>query len=113
MTDNRLVYGGFLPQNDLVDQNYGLRKALAQSQLYEKEDEFIQHELLQAMTITKLNEQNKKKSLRARSPLSLTQVDESDNDENTQVQSLTGTSSSEKRPENIKRNPNKVNPSEK
>ncbi|CAF0734572.1 unnamed protein product [Rotaria sp. Silwood1] len=97
LTDNRLVYAGFFPQKDLTDQNYGLRKAIAHSQLYEKDEEYIKKDLLKDTYDVMLKAHRERKLLRPYSPLSRRESSVKQDDD-TNVQSLTGTSNMEKRP---------------
>ncbi|UJR33810.1 hypothetical protein I4U23_021234 [Adineta vaga] len=99
LSDNRLVYGGFLPQNDLVDQSYGLRKALAHSQLYEKDEEYIKTDMLRDHYDILLKAHRERKLLQPYSPLDKSRSTEQEaNVNHTDIQSLTGTSEMEKRP---------------
>ena len=96
-----MVYAGFFPQSDLVDQNFGLRKAIAHSQLYEKDEEYIKTDLLRDTYDVALKGYKERKLLRPYSPLSRQQSSTEQEDES-QVQSLTGTNPLEKRATRIK-----------
>ncbi|CAF0881601.1 unnamed protein product [Adineta steineri] len=97
LTDNRLVYGGFFPEKNLADQNYGLRKAIAHSQLYEKDEEYVKTDMLRDTYDIMLKAHRERKLLRPYSPLDARQTNQERDDESN-VQSLTGTSNMEKRP---------------
>ena len=96
LTDNRLAYGGFFPQHNLTDDNYGLRKAIAHSQMYEKDEEYIKTDMLRDTYDIMIKAHHEKKLGRPYSPLEKKQLIEQQQDD-TNVQSLTGTSSTEKR----------------
>ncbi|CAF5186204.1 unnamed protein product, partial [Rotaria magnacalcarata] len=108
LSDNRLVYAGFFPQHDLVDQNYGLRKAIAHSQLYEKDEEYIKLDMLKDTYDVMLKVHRERKLLRPYSPLAK-QESPFKQDDGTNVQSLTGTSNAEKRPSMKKTDPQETN----
>ncbi|CAM4809949.1 unnamed protein product [Rotaria magnacalcarata] len=108
LSDNRLVYAGFFPQHDLVDQNYGLRKAIAHSQLYEKDEEYIKLDMLKDTYDVMLKVHRERKLLRPYSPLAK-QESPFKQDDGTNVQSLTGTSNEEKRPSMKKTDPQETN----
>ena len=95
--DNRLVYAGFFPQNDLVDQNYGLRKAIAHSQLYEKDEEYMKTDMLNDTYEVLLKARREQKLIRSTSPLDIDRSGRERPNDESQVQSLTGTGSMEKR----------------
>jgi hypothetical protein len=87
-----------------VDQNYGLRKAIAHSQLYEKDEEYIKTDMLRDTYDVMIKAQRERKLLRPYSPLDARQTAPKKEEDDTHVQSLTGTSTTEKRPPIKKRN---------
>jgi hypothetical protein len=98
LSDNRLVYGGFYPQDDLKDQAYGIRKAIAQSQLYEKDEGYIKTGMMEDIVDTTLESRRQRTYIHSHSPLDRQQQSNSkSNDDDSQIKSLTGTSSAEKR----------------
>ncbi len=102
LSDNRLVYAGLFPQDDLVDQNFGLRKSIAHSQLYEKDEEYIKTDFLKDTYDILIKAHHERRLSSPYSPLDTRQSTNKQEDD-THVQSLTGTSQTEKRPSIKKR----------
>lgn len=101
------MYAGFYPQSDLVDQSFGLRKAIAHSQLYEKDEEYIKTDMLRDTYDIAFKAHRERKLLSPYSPLGRQQSAKEQNDD-TQVQSLTGTNPREKRATRVKPNEDKT-----
>lgn len=91
----------------MKDENYGLRKAIARSQLYEKDEEYIRTDMMKDVLNIEAKARQERKLLRPYSPLSRQQATNED-DENGQVRSLTGTGVAEKRPSLNKRSQEKT-----